>query len=357
MEDERMHELLRKLVFADAPPGRESEVLVIVKRELKPLVDEMRVDALGNIIASRGGAAEQSFMIVAHQDEDWALLVTAIDEEGYLRFTRLVGHRWNILGQRVIIHGNKGKKPGIVGLTAPHIIPLEEYQRGYSPEFDQMFIDCGARSAEEARKIGFEIGQYVTAEKHLVELPNGRLLGNCFDNRAGLVAMIEVFRRIRSERLPMRVVGVASVQEELGTRGAGSAAFGVEPDFVIALDVSPTGDHPNIKAGLVPVRLGEGPVLLKADQFHVTSPLMNSWIIAVAEQHGLSLQEVALRAPIHFGTDAAAVEVVKSGSKATSLLVPARYFHTTNELIQYSDLEATVHLLVECIRSLGQLGE
>ncbi|MFX1402910.1 MAG: M42 family metallopeptidase [Promethearchaeota archaeon] len=352
-----MRDLLRELVLADAPPGCENEVREIVIRELEPLVDDLRIDTLGNIIATQKGQKQKTFTLIAHQDEDWVLLLTHVSNEGYLRFNRLVGHRWNILGQRVTIHSNQGKKPGVVGLTAPHIIPLEEYQEGYRPEFDQMFIDCGAKSAEEARVLGFEIGQYVTAEKHLIEFSNGRLLGNCFDDRVGLVAMIETFRKIQNEELPMRVVGVASVQEELGTRGAGPAAFGVEPDFALALDVSPTGDHPNIKAGLVPVKLGEGPVLLKADQFHVTSSLLNSWISAVAERHRLPLQEVALRAPIHFGTDAAAVEVVKSGSKATSLLIPARYFHTTNELIQYSDLETTVHLLVECVRSLGQLRE
>ncbi len=350
-----MRELLRELVFADAPPGRENEVRAIVMRELEPLVDELHVDTLGNVIATRRGRGEKSFMLIAHQDEDWALLLTHIDKNGYLRFTRLVGHRWNILGQRVTIHGNQGKKPGVVGLAAPHLIPVKEIEKGYRPEFDQMFIDCGAQSPEEVQSMGFEVGQYVTAEKHFVELANGRLLGNCFDNRAGLVAMIETFRRIHNEELAMNVVGVASVQEELGTRGAGPAAFEVEPNFAIALDVSPTGDHPNIKEGLIPVKLSQGPTLLKADQFHVTSHSMNTWIANVAKTHQIPLQEVALRAPIHFGTDAAAVEVVKSGSQTTALLVPTRYFHTTNSLIQYSDLESTVTLLVECVRSIGQL--
>jgi endoglucanase len=124
----------------------------------------------------------------------------------------------------------------------------------------------------------------------------------------------------------------------------------------VALDISPTGDHPNIKSGLVPVSLGQGPVLLKADQFHVTSGSMNSWITTVAEKHKIPLQEVALRAPIHFGTDAAAVEVIKSGSQTTALLVPTRYFHTTNSVIQFSDLELTMQLVVECLQSLEQLG-
>jgi endoglucanase len=128
----------------------------------------------------------------------------------------------------------------------------------------------------------------------------------------------------------MNVVVVASVQEELGTRGARPAAFSVEPDYAVALDVSPTGDHPNIKEGLVPVRLGEGPVLLMADQYHVTSHLLNTWIQEVAKTHQLPLQGVALRSPVHFGTDAAAVELTKSGSRVTALLVPTRYFHTTN---------------------------
>ncbi len=351
-----MRDLLRELVLADAPPGFENEVRDIVIRELEPLVDDLQVDPLGNVIATKEAKEETTFMLIAHQDEDWALLLTYISNEGYIRFNRLVGHRWNILGQRVTIHGTQGKIPGIVGLTAPHIIPLKEYQQGYQPEFDKMFIDCGAQSAEEARAMGLEIGQYVTARKDLVELGNNRLLGNCFDDRVGLVAMIETFRRIQNQKLPMKVVGVASVQEELGTRGAGPASFSVEPEFAIALDVSPTGDHPNIKSGLLPVKLGHGPVLLKADLFHVTSDLMNNWIVKIAEKKQIPLQEAALRAPIHFGTDAAAVEITKSGSRATSLLVPARYFHTANGVIQFSDVEYTVHLLMELIKSLNQLG-
>ncbi len=352
-----MRELLRELVLADAPPGRENEVREIVLRELEPLVDELHVDNLGNVIAKRNVQEEKTFMLIAHQDEDWALLLTHLDENGYLRFTRLVGHRWDILGRRVTIHGSKGKRKGVVGLTAPHIIPVKELQQGYQPAFDKMFIDCGSQSAEDTQKMGLQIGQYITAEKHFEELPNGRLLGNSFDNRAGLVAMIEAFHRLQDKELAMNVVGVASVQEELGTRGAGPAAFGTEPDYAIALDVSPTGDHPNIKPGLIPVRLGQGPTLLKADQFHVTSHLMNSWISSVAKTHKIALQEVALRAPVHFGTDASAVEITKSGSQTTSLLVPTRYFHTRNSVIQSSDLEETVQLLVECVQSLGELGD
>ncbi len=352
-----MRDLLHELVLADAPPGRENEVRQIVTRELEPYVDELRVDALGNVIVNRHGREAKSLMLIAHQDEDWALLLTHIDNNGYLRFTRLVGHRWNILGQRVIVHGNQGKKPGVVGLVAPHIIPMKELQQGYRPEFDQMFIDCGADSFDDAQSMGFEIGQYVTAEKHFIELANGRFLGNCFDNRVGLVAMIETFRRIQNEKLAMQVVGVASVQEELGTRGAKSVAFRVEPDFGIAFDVSPTEDHPDIKPGLIPVKLGQGPTLLKADQYHVTSQTMNTWIAKIAEKHRIPLQEVALRAPVHFGTDAAAVEIAKAGSKTTALLVPTRYFHTTNSMIQFSDLESTVQLVVECVQSLGQLYE
>jgi endoglucanase len=232
---------------------------------------------------------------------------------------------------------------------------LDEYQQGYKLDFDKMFIDCGARNADEAKAQGLKIGQYVTAEKHFEEFPNGRLVGNGFDDRVGLVAMIEAFRRIQKMKLAMNVVGVASVQEELGTRGAGPAAFRVEPDFAIALDVSPTGDHPNIREGLIPVKMGRGPVLMKADQFHVTSEKMNTWIMGVARKAQISLQEVALRAPVHFGTDAAAVEVIKSGSHTTSILVPTRYFHTTNSLIQLSDLSSTVNLLEKCMISLDQL--
>ncbi|MFW9831055.1 MAG: M42 family metallopeptidase [Candidatus Thorarchaeota archaeon] len=350
-----MIELLQDLIMADSPPGREDEVRKIILREMERVVDNIRVDALGNVIATRQGASDKTVLLIAHQDEDWVLLVTYIDEAGYLRFTRLVGHRWNLVGQRVNIHGKKGKQLGVVGLPAPHLIPVAQQLEGYRPEPDQMFIDCGARSAKDARSLGLEVGQYVTACKHFEELANGRLLGNCFDNRAGLVAMIEVLRRISKLKLDMNIVAVASVQEELGRRGAEPAAYAVNPDYAIALDVSPTGDHPSLKAGLVPVQLGQGPTLLKADQNHVTSQKLNSWIAQVAQIHGIPLQQVVLRTPVHFGTDASAVEVVKGGSHATALLVPTRYFHTTNSMIQHSDLEATIKLLVACLHSLDRL--
>ncbi len=351
-----LQDLLYELILADAPPGHESEVRSIVLRELEPLVDEIKVDHLGNVIARRGGATDKTFLLIAHQDEDWALLVTYIDERGYLRFTRLVGHRWNILGQRVNVHGKKGKQSGVVGLTAPHLIPATEQEQGYQPKMDQMFIDCGAVNATDAQTMGLEIGQFVTAAKHFGELANDRLLGNCFDNRVGLVAMIEALRRVQESELDMTIVAVASVQEELGTRGAGPVGFSVEPDYVIALDVSPTGDHPNIKDGLIPVQLGQGPTLLIADQHHVTSQTLNAWIVALAKLHRIPLQEVVLRAPVHFGTDAATIGLTKSGCMSTALLIPTRYFHTTNSIIQYSDLELTVQLLVKGLQSLDQLG-
>lgn len=352
-----MRELLHELVLADAPPGRESEVREILIREVEPLVDDLQVDALGNVIIRRKGVTDKTFMLIAHQDEDWALLITHIDEAGFLRFTRLVGHRWNLLGQRVLVHGTKGKKLGVVGLPAPHLIPVKEQREGYRPEFDKMFIDCGAKNADDARAMGLEVGQFVTAVKHFGELANNRVIGNCFDNRVGLVVMIETLRRTHQQELGMNLVAVASVQEELGGRGAQPAAFVIEPDYAIALDVSATGDHPNLKEQLIPVKLGQGPTLLKADQYHVTSQLLNAWIISLAEKHQFALQEVVLRSPIHFGTDAAAVELEKSGSLTTALLVPTRYFHTTNSVIDYSDLEILVQLLVKCLESLDQLAK
>jgi endoglucanase len=259
------------------------------------------------------------------------------------------------LGQRVVIHGKKRKIPGVVGLPAPHLIPVPEQKRGYKPRFEDMFIDCGVRNRTEATELGLGIGQFITAQKHLSDLASGRLIGNCFDNRAGLTMMIETLRRVHNQELSMNLVAVASVQEELGTRGATPAAFAVEPDYAIALDVSPTGDHPTIKANLVPVRLGRGPALLQADQSHVTSQPLNSWLHQVADTHKLSLQAVALRKPIHFGTDAAAVELAKKGCQVTALLLPTRYFHTTNAVIEYADMETTVRLLVYSIEALSEL--
>ena len=238
-----MRKLLEELVHADAPPGRENEVQVILQRELSPWTDELTVDVLGNVIARKHGESERTFMLVAHQDEDWALMTTHIDEKGFIRFKRLVGHRWNLLGQRVTVHGKKGKVQGIVGLTAPHLIPVKKQMEGYRPEDEQMFIDCGARSRKEAVELGITVGQFITAQKNFSELAGGRFLGNCFDDRVGLAVMIEALKQLQDKSLTMGLVVVASVQEEVGIRGAQTASYIVQPDYAIALDVAPTGDH------------------------------------------------------------------------------------------------------------------
>lgn len=347
--------ILQELVNADAPPGQEREVRDIVLQKIEPVSDNLEVDPLGNVIAWRHGTTDNTVMLVAHQDEDWALTVRHIDKKGFIRFTRLVGHRWNLLGQRVRIHGSKRKQTGIIGLTAPHLIPTKELQEEFKPDPDMMFIDCGFHSIEEAHDAGLEIGQFITAAKHFEQLPNGRLLGNCFDNRVGLTAMIETFRRLNKSTLPCNLVGVASVQEEVGTRGAQTAAFTVNPDYAIALDVAPTGDHPGLSLEQVPVELGKGPALLLADQFHTTSPQFNRWLSQMTKRYSIPLQPITLRAPIHFGTDAAAVELMRGGSVVTALLVPTRYFHTTYSLIDVYDLEQLVQLLQKALTQFDEL--
>ncbi len=342
-------------MYADGPPGFENEVREIVLRELEPRVDEISVDTLGNVIAWKNGDSDQKLMLCAHQDEDWAQIITHIDEKGFLRFSRLVGHRWSLLGQQVVIHSKQGKRTGVIGLQAPHLIPLEEQLRGYQPHDDSMFIDCGLRSHTEAIALGLEVGQYVTACKHFEELHDGRLLGNCFDNRVGVAVMIETMRRIEKLAPAKTVVAVASVQEELGTRGAQTAAYQVNPDYAIALDVAPTNDHPGADTRTIPAALGGGPVLLRADQFGVTSVAFTNWLATIAATLNLTYQSLALRAPIHFGTDAGAIELARGGSLVSAVLAPTRYFHTSKSVVDFSDLEGMVDLLVGSINASGEL--
>jgi endoglucanase len=348
-------ELLQELVHADAPPGSEGEVREIVLRELEPVVDQISVDVLGNVIAWKNGQGDEKLMLCAHQDEDWAQIVTHIEEEGFLRFARLVGHRWSLLGQRVVIHASKGKRTGVIGLKAPHLIPLEKQLRGYKPRDDLMFIDCGAVSRADALDLGIEVGQYVTAFKHFEEIRDGRLLGSCFDNRVGVAVLIETMRRIESLKPAKTLVVVASVQEELGTRGAQTAAFQVNPDYAIALDIAPTGDHPGVNPQKIPAELGGGPVLLRADQSGATSVSFTNWLEGIAVEYNIAHQSLALRAPIHFGTDASAIELVRGGSHVTAVLAPTRYFHTSNSIVDLSDIEGMVGLLVGSVESLGKL--
>ncbi|HXW98542.1 MAG TPA: M42 family peptidase, partial [Methanomicrobiales archaeon] len=217
-----LRETLGKLSNAHGVSGSEGCILDILRSELAGSVDEIRTDALGNLIAVKKGG-RFSVMIASHMDEI-GLMVNYIDDRGFVRFVTFGGwYAPTLYNQRVILHGAKGPVTGVVGGKPPHVMDEEERKKGVKAE--NMFIDVGASSLAEVNRLGIEIGTPVTIDRELAGLAGKRVTGKAFDNRVGCAVLVEVLKKLKS---PHTVFGVFTVQEEVGTKGAKTSAFALD---------------------------------------------------------------------------------------------------------------------------------
>lgn len=234
-------ETLEKLSNACGVTGREEEIANLMKKFLKPYVDEVKEDKLGNVIGIKKGKKNApKVMLAAHMDEI-GLLVKTITKEGFLQFTKIGGIDDRILlAQKVIVYTEKEPLHGIIGSRPPHIQKAEERQKVINS--DELFIDIGARSQEEAKKMGVKIGDTVVFDVKFAKIGKSIVIGKALDDRIGCVIMIEALRRL--EKTECTIYAVGTVQEEVASRGAATSAFGIYPDIGIALDVTVAGDTP-----------------------------------------------------------------------------------------------------------------
>ncbi len=344
-----VRELLKKLSNAHGLSGSEGSVMAIVKRELKNHVDEIHDDPLGNLITVKKGN-DFKVMLAAHADEI-GLMVKSIDEKGFLRFVTLGG--WyppTLYNQRVILHGAKGPVPGVLGGKPPHKMDEEERKKGV--KVDDLFIDIGARDREEAEAAGIEIGTPGTMDRQVVELVNGRMTGKAFDNRAGVAVLVRTLQKVRS---PFTIYGVFTVQEEVGLKGARTSAYSIDPDCAVATDVTFPGDHPGIDQKDVPVELGKGPIITIADASGrglIASRAMVAWLKDTAKKHDIPVQ---LEVGSGGTTDATAIHLERGGIPSTTLSVPTRYIHSPVEVLDPTDIENAVELLVQALKTRPKL--
>ncbi len=342
MADELV-DILKKLSEAHGPPGFEEEIAEIIESELEGFVDEIRRDSLGNVIACKG-SGEKSLMIAAHMDEI-ALIVKHIDDKGFIRFAKL-GGIWDqlLVGQQVVIHGSEGKVRGVIGSKAVHV--MKEDERKQLLTYDKMFIDIGARSADEVREMGIKVGDFITIDKKFLELAGGLVAGKAFDDRAGCAALIHA---VKSAEPKCKVYAVFTIQEEVGLRGATVTGYAVKPTVGIAVDTTIAGDHPNMEAHEAPVKVGEGPVIMAADGRReslsgglIPNPKVKQWIIETAEKRGIPFQLEVLEGGT---TDATAIQLSREGVPCGVIAIPTRYVHTFQEVLSLQDLERLAQLL------------
>ncbi|MGB9838302.1 M42 family metallopeptidase [Methanothermobacter sp.] len=340
-----MKELMKRLSLASGVSGFEGEVRDIIASELEGHVDRIEEDRLGNIIATRSGSGP-SVMLAAHMDEI-GLMVRHIDKKGFIRFSKIGGiSDQMILNQAVWIHGENGPVMGVIGSKPPHRMKAAERKKVTT--HDNMFIDIGAESREDAEEL-VSVGDPVTFHAPYSELPNSRFTGKALDNRIGCLVMVEVLKRVDADAT---VYGVGTVQEEVGLKGARTSAFRLNPDMALALDVTIAGDHPGMKEEEAPAKLDGGPAVILTDaggRGIITHPGVKDWLLETAREEDIPVQiEVSEGGT----TDATAIHLTREGIPAGVVSVPTRYIHTTVSMASMKDIKMTVDLLVKAIERL-----
>jgi putative aminopeptidase FrvX len=342
----KLKSLLEKLSNAHGISGYEGSVREIIKQEVESCVDELKADNFGNLIAIKKGKSP-SLMIAAHMDEI-GLMAKYIDDEGFVHFAKVGG--WfdqTLINQRVVLHTKKGMVAGVIGSKPVHV--MEPDDRKKTIETKDMFIDIGVSSRDEATAMGVDIGVSISLDRELVSLADDRVTGKAFDNRAGGVALIAVLQRIAGMKLSS-IMGVFTVQEEVGLKGAKTSAFGLNPDVGIALDTCIPGDHPGIKKTDSPVQLGKGPAITGMDRGLIAHPRVVEWLRETAKAKGIPYQMEVTEGGT---TDAAAISLTREGIPSGVISIATRYIHTPVEVLSLKDLAQTADLVVEAIKSVG----
>jgi putative aminopeptidase FrvX len=342
-------ELLRRLSDAFGPPGAEEEPREILKAELEGVADEVRVDKLGNIFFHhRGESGSPLVMLAAHTDEV-ALLTTFIEESGFLRFHTLGGISAGLMpGQRFVFRGREGPVKGLIGTKPPHIMTEEERKK--PPEMEALFVDVGAESREAAEGKGCHIGMTGVFDVGFTELGGGYVRGKAFDDRAGCAVMAAVFKELRDSSC--NLVAVGTVQEEVGLRGARTAAWQAEPDYGLALEGTFAADVPGSSPHRMSAGLRKGPVVTIADRSVIAHPTVLKALMEAAEAGGIPYQFKKIPSG---GTDAGAIHLTKAGVPSGTVAVPCRYIHGPAAVTHVDDLENTARLVRAFVERISGL--
>ena len=342
-----MKQLLEKLSNASGVSGFEDEVRNLMMEELKGHVDDLEVDNMGNLIATKNGKPNgKKVMLAAHMDEI-GLMVRYIDKEGFIKFSKLGGiNDQMLLNQEVYIHSNGEQILGVVGSKPPHRMKAAEKKKPV--EYENMFIDIGASDKEDAQEM-VNIGDPITIKQKFAELKNDLVMGNAMDNRVGCAIMVEVMKRVRSDAT---IYGVGTVQEEVGLKGARTAAYRINPDMALALDVTISGDHPGMKEEDAPAKAGKGPCIILTDASGrgiITHPQVKELLIQVAEE-----EEIPYQLEVSEGgtTDATAIHLTREGIPTGVISPPSRYIHTPVSVVNINDVENAVKLILAVLNRL-----
>jgi putative aminopeptidase FrvX len=341
--------MLKELTGASGVSGYENEIKAVMKKYFSPL-GALSQDKLGSLICKNQGSSESPrVMFAAHMDEV-GFMVKYITKEGFLKFTPLGGW-WDqvLLAHRVTVMTHTGKVTGIIGAKPPHVLSDEERKKIMVKK--EMYIDIGATSQEEVEKAGVRVGDPVVPIGDFEIMAGGRTyLAKAFDDRVGCGLMIEVLKALGGDH-PNTLYAAATVQEEVGTRGAITGVEVVNPDVAIVAEVDIAGDVPGISPEETPVKMTKGPVMLAYDARMIPNVKLRDLVIETAKANNIPLQMSAMEGG---ATDGGMIHLHKTGVPTVVISVPTRHIHSHNSIIHRDDFDAAVKLIAALVKKLDK---
>jgi endoglucanase len=342
--------LLQTLTEVHGVPGYETPVRAVIRKFLEPL-GTLSQDKIGSVICQQDGTdTAPRVMLAGHMDEI-GLMVRHITKEGFLKFIPLGG--WFdqvLLGQRVVVKTRKGDLPGIIGAKPPHLLPADERNKVVLKK--DMYVDIGASSKEEVASLGVRLGDPVVPRADFVELANGKTyMAKAFDDRVGTALIVSALQELKDREHPNTIFGVATVQEEVGLRGATTSVRAVDPDVAIILEADIAGDVPEIKPEESAIKLGAGPTVLLYDARMIPNLKLRDFVLDTAEELEIPIQLSAITGG---ATDGGAIHLHQVGVPTIVIGVPARHIHSDSSIIHRDDYDRAVKLLVALLTRLDR---
>lgn len=342
-------QMYKELTEAPGAPGHEGKVRSLMEKFVKPYADEITRDNLGSLIARKGDQGPR-IMIAGHLDEV-SFMVTMITDKGFIKFQTLGGW-WGqvMLAQRVAIHTRTGVVEGVIGSVPPHILSPEARKKPV--EIKDMFIDIGASNREEAESFGLRPGDAILPICPFTLLANPKMMmAKAWDNRVGIAMAIQTLQQLEGVDHPNQVFAVGTVQEEVGIRGAQTAAYTVDPDIAVALDVGIAGDTPGVREQDAQSKIGQGPQILIYDGSMIPNTALRNLFVDTAKEQGIPFQFDTMPGG---GTDAGRMHLSRNGVPSIVISIATRYIHSHAAILHRDDIDNAVKLITAVVRKLDQ---
>lgn len=345
--DKKAKEFLYELLNTPSPSGFEQKIQRIVKKYVSSFSDSAEIDLHGNLVVGLNTKAKRRVMLAGHCDQI-GFMVKQVSKDGFISLTPVGGIDVGVVaGATVTIWSESGPVTGVAGRKAIHLQSPEE-RAGGKLDLDKIWIDIGAKSQADALK-KIQVGDCVTFKLGVTELGPDLIASPALDDKVGLFIAMEALRLCAKAKLNVALYAVSTVQEEVGLRGARTAAYSVDPEVGIAIDVTHASDYPAVDASkMVSCKLGSGPVIMRGPNIN---PQVEKGLLSAAKKAKIKIQTAPVSAIL--GNDAASIQVSRGGVATASIGIPNRYMHTQVEVCSLKDLEESAKLLAAFISQIG----